>query len=160
MRCADFQELYSDYRDGRLQDRARLTEVERHLRECPRCARQDLAVRRGVEVLRAGPSLEPSPAFRRALQRRLAFSRAGTDPGLAPGGLVASLLVAAAVGLVLIEGVTRLQQTQPAAERSPQVVANPGPPFVGFARADPAAAITPDTTDDEDTALHVPAVAP
>lgn len=157
MHCAEFQELYSEYRDGRLHDLPLLREVERHLGECPRCARQDLAVRRGVELLRSMPGLEPTPAFRRQLHRRLELARAG-DGVFAPGGLVASLLVAAAVALVLVEGVTRSREGRHIAP-APRVVANPGPPFVGFAQAVQPEPAVADTLQEVDPAL-IPAVAP
>ncbi len=102
------------------------------------------------------PGLEPSPAFRRQLRRRLELARA-SDAVFAPGGLVASLLVAAAVALVLVEGVTRSRQRQ-LVRPAPQVVANPGPPFVGFARAAQPRPSAADTLQDEDPFL--PAVAP
>jgi anti-sigma factor RsiW len=159
MRCADFLELYSDYRDGRLQDLATVLDIERHLRDCPRCARQDVAVRRGVDVLRAAPGLQPSAAFRAQLKERLTARGRHSDPTAARGRFIASLLVAAGVALLVIEGVTWVPETG-GETLSPQVVANPGPPFVGFAEPDPGTT-GEDPDEQEETALPGPAaVAP
>jgi hypothetical protein len=160
MRCADFLQIYSDYRDGLLADDGLAFAAEHHLRECPRCARHDLAVRRGVNLLRTEPEIEPSPGFRRTLDRRL---RAGPlESWPATGRLAASVLLAAGVALLVFEGVTLVPPAQEAPSPRAHVVANPGPPFVGFASAELplAAPATPTDVEEADSAARAAAVAP
>ncbi|OGU04340.1 MAG: hypothetical protein A2W29_08165 [Gemmatimonadetes bacterium RBG_16_66_8] len=161
MRCTDFLHLYSDYRDGRLRDRALETALEHHLRECVRCARFDLVLRRGVDVLQTAPQIEPSPAFRRTLRLRL-FATPMLDPFPAPGLAVASLLVAAAVALFVLEGVTRRSAVDPPTQPQAQVVVNPGPPFVGFAGPSLVQAVPASlaSQEDADSAARAASVAP
>ena len=161
MRCTEFLQIYSDYRDGRLSDDGVAFAAERHLVECARCARYDQAVRRGVNVLRTAPEIEPSPAFRHTLRRRL-LGVTPPDPFPATGRVAASVLVAAAVALLVLEGVSLMPDAEAPAESNAQVVVNPGPPFVGF--ADPGAvrviAVTVTDETDADSAARTAAVAP
>jgi hypothetical protein len=144
MRCSDFLDSYSDFRDGLIIDAQVLRRLNHHLSHCPGCRRHDVLVRRGVMALRAGADLCPSADFRRRLRDRLARTDAASlDEPVLPGraGVAVSLMVAAAVGLLIYEGTAR----RPGAEVAnrpvravaepplPVVVANPGVPFVAFA---------------------------
>lgn len=99
MNCSEFLELYSDYRDGRLEDPAVARAVRTHLSECDACMRYDAAICRGVMALRAAQELEPS--------RTISYASLGQWPDTAvqssptPARFAAALMVAAALALLL-----------------------------------------------------------
>jgi anti-sigma factor RsiW len=62
MDCLDFRNQYLAYVDQTL-PRAAQSAAEGHLAVCGQCARHDLAMRRGLLVLRNLPSVEPSSDF-------------------------------------------------------------------------------------------------
>src|SRR5437588_12254229 len=94
MMCAEFLERYTDVRDGLITAPRELRRFTRHLSLCPSCRHYDAAVRRGVLALQAAETIEPSPAFRRRLDARLARERRRSQvPGRA--GIAAALFVAA-----------------------------------------------------------------
>ena len=122
--CSEVLESYADYRDGALQDPRRARSIEAHLGECLRCRRLSKALSRGLALLQdAPPEVELSARFRDRLDDRLRTEIALGNP-LVPthAGLAAALLVATALGLLLVEGV---------AGRDPghEVAAAPGPVF-------------------------------
>jgi hypothetical protein len=108
MTCTEFLESYADYRDGLAEaggvDRA----VEAHLGECLRCRRAAQTLTRGLALLHAIEDVEPSDRFRDRLAGRLRAEVAIGDP-LVPthAGLAAALLVATALGLLVVEGMVR-----------------------------------------------------
>lgn len=137
MRCSEFLEQYSAYRDGLLTDAVQREGLSHHLRSCPRCMRYDALVARGVMALQAC-DLEPSRAFRRRLQGRLTAQavavREPTAP--APAAVLVGLFVVGAVALLLWE-LAATSPPAPVAATAPEpplpvVVANPGVPFVTF----------------------------
>jgi anti-sigma factor RsiW len=137
MRCTDFLHLYSDLRDGIVPDRGVLAELERHLESCPRCARYDHAIAHGVGALRLLSEIEPTAAFQRQLQARLAGTAQelpAAPPMRTPAAVAAAVLLAVACGLLLYEGTAGRQEGAVAdRERAiPVVVVNPGVPFVTF----------------------------
>ena len=140
MDCSDFLSSYSDLRDGLITDPAVLLALERHRRDCRRCASYHDAVQRGVDALRALDDIEPSPAFRRELRARLAAAVASTgrQPGVTPAGFAAAVLVAVAGALLIYEGLgaKRAQRLAREARAMPVVVVNPSAPFVSFTRSD------------------------
>jgi len=104
MLCSDFLELYSDYRDGLITDPAVARRIQRHLRMCRRCMDYDALVSRGVMALRSTNDLRPSTLFRHQFSRRLRATQAeGTVEAVrpAPAGIMAALMVAAAVALAV-----------------------------------------------------------
>lgn len=105
MHCQEFLDHYSDFRDGRLEDHRLARRMERHLAVCGPCARRHAALTRGAEALRSLPVPLPSRRFRAGLAHRLAGEVAIGDP-IAPTrvGIAAAFLLAAAVALVLYEG--------------------------------------------------------
>lgn len=108
MTCADFLQHYSDFRDGLVRDSALRDGLERHRRECVRCGRLVVVLDRGLAALRATHDLAPSRRFRNELQQRLRAELAIGDPVMPThAGLAAAFLVAAAVGLMLYEGLSR-----------------------------------------------------
>src|ERR687888_1400843 len=103
MTCAEFLERYTDFRDGLITAPRELRRFTRHVALCSSCRRYDAAVRRGVLGLQAAQTIEPSPAFRRRLDARLARERRSQVPARA--GIAAALFVAAALAMVALEGV-------------------------------------------------------
>jgi anti-sigma factor RsiW len=155
MRCSEFLQRYSDLRDGVVLEPQVALELERHLRSCPRCARYDYAVSRGVGVLRLLSEVDPSPAFQRELQTRLALATRGLPraaPMRTPAAIAAAALLAVAGALLLYEGMSaRHERVLAEQERAiPLVIAHPGVPFVSFA--------APEVT--EEPVMAVPASAP
>src|SRR2546428_5637075 len=113
MRCHEFLERYTDFRDGLITAPCDLRRFERHLARCPVCRRYDRALRQGVLALQAAALIEPSPDFRRRLEARLRQERRrGRGSPQVPvragvAGVAAALFVAAAPPLVGPEGVGR-----------------------------------------------------
>jgi len=137
MRCSEFLLRYSDFRDEAIDDPRQRRRFISHLSRCSRCARYHEVIDRGVAVLRSTDPVEASPSFRRTLGKRLAAALLRPEPIFAfPVRFVGSLAVAAAVAVLVIEGVTQDSRTvepQPAPARPmPMVQAHPRPPFVTF----------------------------
>lgn len=109
MYCADFLDTYSAYRDGTLRDSALRQAVEAHLGECLRCRRLAQAMTRGLALLQhSTEDVEPSADFRIRLDRRLRSEVALGDPVVPThAGLAAALLLAAALGLLVVEALGR-----------------------------------------------------
>jgi hypothetical protein len=140
MRCRDFLEHYSDFRDGRITDRDDLQRMQQHLRACHRCRRFHWAIREGVDLLRAQQPLEPTPAFRHALRARLATAAASgahRQGALLPGAVTVATLLAVAAALLFYEGLMRTRSRGLARSGAavPVVIVNPGTPFVSFTAA-------------------------
>lgn len=107
--CAEFLDSYADYRDERSGNDELDRAVEAHLGECLRCRRLAQTLTRGLAMLHHTlEEVEPSDGFRAQLAGRLRAEVAIGDP-LMPthAGLAAALLVATALGLVVVEGVIR-----------------------------------------------------
>ncbi len=142
MTCAEFLEHYTDLRDGLITAPRDLRRFTRHLTQCTACRRYDVAVRRGVLALQAVETIEPSRDFRRRLDARLAHERAALTQVPARAGIAAALFIAAALGLLALEGVRR-----PPIARAPTLppvpfprpVVQAGVPFVSF--QDPRASV-------------------
>ena len=135
MRCSDFLDNYSDFRDGTGEDPVLRALLLAHLAVCRRCNRYDEVIERGLAKLRAAEPVEPSRRFRTALRSRLAAS--AQEPAAlfpVPVRFVGSLVVAAAVATLVIEGLNRKRQEidplTSSAHSMPMVRANPSPPFV------------------------------
>jgi len=163
MRCAEFLERYTDFRDGLLTEPCELRRFERHLARCPACQRYDSALRRGVLALQAAAPIEPSPDFRRRLEARLQQERRGGPRVPAPAGVAAvaaALFVVAALALVALEGTRRPDEarvpTLPPAS-FPKPVAHASVPFVSF--QDPRASVVAGNPNPYGTALVEPATA-
>jgi anti-sigma factor RsiW len=157
MICAEFLERYTDFRDGLITAPRELRRFTRHLALCPACRRYNAALRRGVLALQAIQSIEPSPAFRRRLDARLARER---RQGPARAGIAAALFVAAALAMVALEGVRRPPIAQaPALPRVPfpRPVVQAGVPFVSF--QDPRASVFAANPAPDAAALVEPASA-
>lgn len=146
MRCSDFLEFYSDYRDGLITDPLEAQQIQQHLRRCSRCMDYDALVSRGVMALRAASDINPSfPALRRLENRLAAVSATGeaTEPvRVAPAGIMAVLMLAASSALLFWASGER---TEPAAVAETA----PAPP--------PSVAQAPKVSSDDFTELSVPA---
>jgi hypothetical protein len=116
--CSAFLDAFGEYHEGTLRDPVQRAAVQAHMRECLRCRRLSKAMTRGLAMLHhAAPEVELSAGFHARLQERLRAQVAIGDP-VAPthAGLAAALLVAAALGLLLYEGLGRAGSPgQPAA---------------------------------------------
>jgi len=108
MTCAEFLESYADFRDGLVGPAGVDRALEAHLGECLRCRRLAQTLTRGLALLRTMEDVEPSERFRDRLAGRLRDEVAIGDP-LVPthAGLAAALLVATALGLLVVDGVVR-----------------------------------------------------
>jgi len=107
MTCAEFLRHYSDYRDGQVSDGLLRGRLKAHLLACHRCGRLLAVMDCGLAALRGGEGVVPSSGFRAELDRRLRADMAMPDAVMpAHAGLAATFLVAAAVGLLLYEGLS------------------------------------------------------
>jgi hypothetical protein len=116
MTCAEFLESYAECRDDLQADPALHRAVEVHLGECLRCRRLAQTLTRGLVLLHHNlQDVEPSERFRDRLAGRLRAEVALGDP-LMPthAGLAAALLVATALGLLVVEGLVRGPGAEPA----------------------------------------------
>ncbi len=142
MRCSEFLELYSDYRDGLIDDEETEARILLHLEDCLRCMGYDALVARGVIALRATSDVQPSRRLRRSLTQRFAVVAPAADEQhvrSTPAGVMAGLMVAGVLMLFGWAGDTILERSperadapDPRPARSVVVVANPGVPFVSF----------------------------
>lgn len=117
MECDRILELLPGRLDGTLEEQ-RVTEVETHLRECPRCAAEEEAQKETLALLKNLPPEKAPPELLEGIRRKIA---AGTGKTGAGKGLLASariripLEAAAAVLLFLL--VYGIQKQIPGTER-------------------------------------------
>ena len=142
MRCTEFLERHTDYRDGLITLGRDLRRFARHLAHCATCRRYDATVRQAVQVLHATSSITPSPDFRQRLDARIAVERRRVPRTPAQAGVSATMLVLAALVLFVFEfthrpRIARAPLLPPVA--FPRPVAAAGLPFVSF--QDPRAII-------------------
>jgi hypothetical protein len=102
MNCSEFLELYSDYRDGCLEDAGAARAAREHLRECDACMRYDAAVCRGVMALRSTGEVEPSKNVVVRSINVLPDSIDTVSP--MPAKFAGALMVAAAIALLVWPG--------------------------------------------------------
>ncbi len=122
MRCSEFLEIYSDYRDGLITDPKVARSVRNHLRHCARCMSYDARVARGVMALRATGEIETNQLSVRRLKRRVRESAALPEP-VRPmhAGIMVALMVCTAIATVIWAGTDRTAEVAaapPAAESS------------------------------------------
>jgi len=99
MDCSEFLELYSDYRDGRLEDASVARSVREHVSECEACMHYDALVCRGVMALRSADDLEPTRTV--SLNRLTLLPESTVPHAPAPAKFAAALMVAAAIALLI-----------------------------------------------------------
>jgi hypothetical protein len=160
MKCSEFLDRHSEFRDGLITAPRELRRFSRHLAHCVTCRRYDETVREGVHALNAATHIAPSPQFRERLEARLAAERRNIRPIPARAGISAALLVAAALSLLVMEVgrrpvIARAPELPPVA--FPKPVVNPGLPVVSF--QDPRASVVSGNPSPYGTALVQPASA-
>ncbi len=101
MLCDRFLQDYTDFCDGLL-DPERAAEFRDHLRGCPGCARYDRVLSRGLDLLRAIPTEEPTDDFLPRLQHRLYNVDEGVSPPVHRLAGGAALVGVAAVGILAL----------------------------------------------------------
>ena len=113
--------------------------MHQHVQSCERCARHDIAVRRGLLLVRNIPQIEPSPDFMAKLSERLAqLQTANIDEIPSPYRLTTGSFAALAAALTLIAYLT-LEANHRFA--SPQALMLP--PVVATAPVAPPPTLTP-----------------
>lgn len=127
MKCSEFLDSYTDFRDGALGP-GRAGTLRAHMAGCVPCRRYDRVVNRGVGLLRALPGTPPDPDFRARLRhsiyaleeerrrRRLLGSAMRAAPLLGALGVLGALLAA-----------LTLRDSVPVAELPPIVAERPSP---------------------------------
>ncbi len=111
MDCSTFKEQHLAFSDGTLPD-AELVAMQGHLNECESCARHDIAMRRGLLVLRNIPDAEPSPDFHARLREKirkaeLGDARAAQYRGPGIGTFAAAAAGVLAAGFMAVAAVDR-----------------------------------------------------
>lgn len=143
MRCSDFLASYSEFRDDLINDPVLERRMAAHLLSCPRCMRYDARVARGVTLLRTFADLEPSPDFRRRLEKRMVSPPPRLEEPVrpAPAGIMAGLMVATAIILLIwsvrhnepsAAATVAAEDIPPSGPPPPAIVAIPSAPFVSF----------------------------
>ena len=107
MRCSEFLERHSDFRDGLITSSRDQRRFARHMAHCATCRRYDATIRQAVQALHAASPITPSPAFRQRLDARIAIERRRVPRPPAQAGVSATLLVIAALTLFVFEVVQR-----------------------------------------------------
>jgi hypothetical protein len=111
-----------------------MEEMHRHMQSCARCARHDLAVRRGLLIVRNLPTIEPSADFMARLSERIAeLQSTGAGVETPVYRLTTGAFAALAAGLTLFAYVT-IEATNRFG--TPQVLTLP--PVIATAPAKPA----------------------
>lgn len=101
MDCRAFRENHVGFVDDVL-PAIDMDAMHRHLQCCARCARHDLAVRRGLLIVRNLPSIEPSADFMSKLSERIAeLESVGATGEPAAYRLTTGTFAALAAGLTL-----------------------------------------------------------
>jgi len=96
--CQDFLARYSEYVDGRLDPQAAGL-LEDHMAGCASCARYDRVVRKGTDLLRSFPEVEPSWDFFPRLQHRI-YNLEDELRGRHRGGAGAAASLAAVAAMI------------------------------------------------------------
>ena len=136
MDCRAFRENHVGFVDDVL-PAIDMEAMHRHLRSCGRCARHDLAVRRGLLIVRNLPPIEPSADFMSKLSERIAeLQSTGAMEPAAAYRLTTGAFAALAAGLTLFAYATLEAMNHfgaPATLTLPPVVAtapaSPAPPL-------------------------------
>jgi anti-sigma factor RsiW len=112
VRCDEILAAHSDYLDGQL-PASEAAKVQWHLATCAACGRYDRVVRRGAELARELPAVEPSDDFAERLQHRLFHVQDGpaiAEARRAGAGVAATMAMVGVIALVawsplLVDGV-------------------------------------------------------
>jgi hypothetical protein len=130
MRCSQFLDLYSDYRDGLITDPRVEADIRMHLMQCKRCMDYDATISRGVMALRATSDINPSRSihgdFRRHQREYQDEFPDSEGVRTAHAGIMAGLMTVAAV--VLFLGVGAAPEEEPSAPLA--AASSSAPPFL------------------------------
>jgi anti-sigma factor RsiW len=97
--CDEFLARHSDYLDGLLSPVA-AARLSAHATACDSCARYDRIVRKGIDLVRELPDVEPSEDFEMRLQHRIFHLEDARVLEPRASGAAAALGVAAAIALL------------------------------------------------------------
>src|SRR5690348_16242414 len=102
MDCREFREKHVGFVDDVL-PAVDMEVMHRHVQSCQRCARHDIAVRRGLLLVRNIPRIEPSADFMARLNERIATLKTVGDVSEVPSPyrLTTGAFAALAAGLTL-----------------------------------------------------------
>jgi anti-sigma factor RsiW len=158
MRCQEFLERHSEFRDGLITAPRDVRRFARHLAHCASCRRYDATIRQAVQALHSASPITPSVGFRQRLDARLAVERRRVPRAASHSGVSAALLVLAALALFFVEvgrrpAIAKAPLLPPVA--FPKPVAGAGLPFVSF--QDPRASVVNGNPYPYGTALVQPA---
>ncbi len=158
MRCTEFLERHSEFRDGLITASRDLRRFARHVAHCASCRRYDATVRQAVQAFHSASPITPSAGFRQRLDARIAVERRRVPRPPARSSVSAALLVLAALALLYFE----VGHRQPIAKAPllppvafPKPVARAALPFVSF--EDPRASVVDGNPYPYGTALVQPA---
>jgi hypothetical protein len=136
--CREFREKHVGFVDDTL-PAVEMEVMHGHVQACARCARQDIAVRRGLLLVRNIPQIEPSADFMAKLSERLAELQTVNIDEIPPSyRLTTGSFAALAAALTLIAYLT-LEASHRFA--SPEALMLP--PVVATAPMAPTPALTP-----------------
>lgn len=145
MRCHDFLEGYSDFRDGTVLDRSVRAQLRQHLLECSDCERHDRVLRAGLQALRSQDPFKTTLDLTTKIEAAVQASVGAEFPSVPRwAGLAALVMVLVGVALLaasVVESSMSGVEATPALQAVPypRVVANAGVPFVTF--QDPRAGV-------------------
>jgi hypothetical protein len=137
MDCREFRNKHVGFVDDLL-PAVEMDAMRRHVVVCPRCARQDTAVRRSLLLIRNLPPIEPSADFRRRLNARLADLGPVSRVALVAGDRRVAPSIGAFVALAAGIAAVAYMTVRTATYFSP--AAQPGAPTVASAARTPLAA--------------------
>lgn len=124
MECTRTEDLLSSYLDGDLPDREREGIVE-HLRQCPRCAEEERALKETLSLLRNLPAETAPPGLLEGVRRRIGTERAAVPlwKKLFLPAHIKIPLEAAAVALIFLLAYG-IQKEMPATKVPPSPIAS------------------------------------
>jgi hypothetical protein len=130
MRCSDFLQFYSNYRDGLIEDPRLEGDIRQHLAGCNRCMDYDASIARGVMLLKATSDIGPSLGFTRRLESRLSQGDGESEHSDVARSVHAAIMVvlmlAAAIALAVAIG----SNPDEARSQTGLASATAAPPFV------------------------------
>jgi anti-sigma factor RsiW len=131
MECREFRSKHVAFVDDLL-SAVEMDAMLRHLAGCPRCSRQDTAIRRSLLLVRNLPPIQPSHDFVQRLNARLAqLGPTARDDLITPRTMFVSLsafaVLAAGVAAVAYLSVATTRYFDSAATPAPAVAVAPEP---------------------------------
>jgi len=125
MDCRTFHARHVGFVDDVLPG-IEIVEMQRHIAECPPCARHDALIRRSLLVFRNIPRIECSPGFTQRVNDRIRALNDAPRPRassfITPTGMVAAVFAA---GLVMFAGAALLSDKDIALTHAPVVATLP-----------------------------------